>query len=448
MILFHGKILPDKELDRIMEGLQDFCIRAVEEQKLSAAKVIEACDVLSDRIRDGVYDEILQPLLEKGVFTEHQLEEAVTFFCRENLEYKYRTELGSLYRYPDVQNSSGRTLGKMECQTENPGDLQPPGYSGTVRRRLMPLGVLFHIAAGNAEGLPFYSVIEGLLMGNVNILKLPSADDGLSALLLQELMKINPDLVPYLTVFDIPSTNLEMLQKVGEMADAIVVWGGDEAIRAARSLAGAGTQIISWGHKLSFAYAVSDAPEEELRRLASHICVTNQLLCSSCQGIFADTEDMEAVELLGRRFLAVLEEEGRRYPQLHLGIRGKVGISLYNEELEAPVSRRKILRGKGVSVILAQDHTLELSYMFRNCWVKPLPRKEIVKALKPYRGYLQTVGLICPRTDRAYLEEQLFKAGVVRITDAGGMSDMVAGGGHDGEYPLRRYSRIVEVYKQ
>lgn len=39
----------------------------------------------------------------------------------------------------------------------------------------MPLGVLFHIAAGNAEALPAYSVAEGLLMGNVNLLKLPAA---------------------------------------------------------------------------------------------------------------------------------------------------------------------------------------------------------------------------------------------------------------------------------
>ncbi len=422
MILFNGRILPDKELDGVMEELQDFCIRAVEEQKISAPKVMEACAILSKRIQNGVYDEILRPLLTKGVFTEHQLEEAVAFFSRENLEYKYRTELGGLYGEPDVQDF--------------------------CRRRLMPLGILFHIAAGNAEGLPFYSVIEGLLVGNVNILKLPSADDGLSVLLLRELIKITPDLAPYITVFDIPSTNLEMLQMVGKMADAIVVWGGDKAIRAARNLADPGTQMISWGHKLSFAYAVPDAPEEELRRLAAHICATNQLLCSSCQGIFADTEDMEAVERLGRRFLSILEGESGRHPQLHLGIRGKVGISLYNEELEAPVSRRKILRGKGVSVILAQDRTLELSYMFRNCWVKPLPGKEIVKALKPYRGYLQTAGLICPEADRAYLEKQLLKAGVVRITDAGGMSELVAGGAHDGEYPLRRYSRVVEVYSK
>ena len=45
-----------------------------------------------------------------------------------------------------------------------------------------PLGVLLHIAAGNADGLPAFSVAEGLATGNINILKLPQADNGLIGL--------------------------------------------------------------------------------------------------------------------------------------------------------------------------------------------------------------------------------------------------------------------------
>ena len=55
-------------------------------------------------------------------------------------------------------------------------------------------------------------------------------------------------------VFDVPSTDLESLTVFARAADAVVVWGGDEAVRAARRLADPDTQVISWGHKLSFAY--------------------------------------------------------------------------------------------------------------------------------------------------------------------------------------------------
>lgn len=427
MILFNGQLLPDEQTEPVLKKLPALCIQTIAEREIKASRIIRACGVLSERIQNGGYDGFLRPLIEQGVFTRQQLEEAVQFFHRDHLEYKYRTELGDL-----IQN--------METLT-------PPGQKYTIRRQYMPLGILFHIAAGNAEGLPFYSVIEGLLAGNINLLKLPSKDDGLSVFLLQELIKLYPDIAPYISVFDIPSANPRLLKKLGHMADAVVVWGGDDAVRAVRNMADPQTQIISWGHKLSFAYAVPDAPEPEFRMLARHICETSQLLCSSCQGIFLDTEDLSAVKAAGTRFLTYLEEESARYPKPHLGIRGKISISLYNEELEAPASHRKVLRGNGVSVILSDDHKLERSYMYRNCWIKPLPRRDIVSALKPYRNHLQTAGLLCRSQDRPDLTRRLLKSGIVRITDAGGMSAMVTGGTHDGEYPLRRYGRIAEIYE-
>jgi len=238
---------------------------------------------------------------------------------------------------------------------------------------------------------------------------------------------------------------------LGDMADGIVVWGGDEAIRAVRSMADPATQIISWGHKLSFAYATeemfdgSEAHDRELTALAKHICETKQVLCSSCQGIFVDSEDESVVLAAGEHFLKILEEVSKSYPQESIGIRGKMSIALYNEELEAKDTGRKILRGNGVSVIVDSKQELTLSYMFKNCWVKSLPRKNIVRGLKGKRGYLQTVGLLCGKEERNELADLLVKAGVTRIAGSHDMSAMASGGCHDGEYPLRRYTRIVEV---
>ena len=92
-------------------------------------------------------------------------------------------------------------------------------------------------SASRRAGLPAYSVAEGLLAGNVNILKLPSMDQGASILLLKELTDLEPRLRDYVYVFDVPSTDLESLTVFARAADAVVVWGGDEAVRAARRLA-------------------------------------------------------------------------------------------------------------------------------------------------------------------------------------------------------------------
>lgn len=424
MILFDGKMLSDEALDSIMGQLEAYCIEGVSRRRDISEAVIEACGSLAERIQNGKYKAILEPLLARGIFTRQQLEEAIAFFDKENLRYKYQTELGYMKeQVNDLTNLSGIR----------------------IKRSYEPLGILFHIAAGNAEGLPFYSVIEGLLAGNINILKLPSVDDGLSILLLHELIQIQPELAAYICVLDISSTNLAVMKRLAELADGIVVWGSDEAIQAVRNLASPETQIISWGHKLSFAYVTKEAKEEELRALARHICETRQLLCSSCQGIFVDSEDAVAVLEFGERFLAILEQENRNYPEESVGIRGKSAISLYNEELEEQVTGKRVLRGRGVSVIVAMDQELELSYMFKNCWVKPLPRTEIIGALKRKKGHLQTVGLICREEERMELAELFIKAGVVRVNLAGDMSRTISGEAHDGEYPLRRYSKVIEI---
>lgn len=418
MILFEGKLYENSELDNIFEKLWDSCVRTIENRCDIAKLVIDACDRLAENIKGGKYDEIILPMLERGIFTKEQLKSAVAFFERANLQKKYDTELGVIKA------------------AEGEG------------KRIEPLGVLFHIAAGNAEGLPFYSVIEGMLAGNVNILKLPSMDDGLSVMLLSELVKEEPSLAGYVSVFDVPSTNIASLKFLSGLADAVVVWGSDEAVRAARTMADPQTQIISWGHKLSFAYVtpeIFDEPEnKELVALAKHICETRQLLCNSCQGIFVDSEDEEVILRAGEKFLGILEKVAAEFPPEPVGVRGKLSIAFYNEELEGDGSK-KLLRGKGVSVTVSNDSELELSHMFKNCWVKPLPRKNIVKELKGKRGHLQTVGLICGDAERKELTDILVRIGITRIAHGGDMAFTAPGAAHDGEYPLRRYTRIVDI---
>lgn len=436
MILFEGMLLPDEELDAVLDKLWGSCISTIEHREDIAELVIRACGTISEKVKNGAYNAILHPLIEKGTFTHEQLHEAISFFHEDNLRLKYEVELGNLKKtlnvLPEDSNISGLAV------TQNV-------YT--------PLGILFHIAAGNAEGLPFYSVLEGMLAGNVNILKLPSMDDGLSVLLLHEIVREAPELAPYVCVLDVPSTNLKVMKRLADMADGIVVWGGDEAVRAARTMADPSTQIISWGHKLSFAYITPEifldtdnkSYQNELYALARHICDTKQLLCSSCQGIFVDTEDETILLKAAEQFLHILDAVNLEFPEEAIGIRGKISISLYNEELEAPNTGRKILRGRGVSVIVAKDSELELSYLFKNCWIKALPRECILKQLKGKKGHLQTVGLVCAQEERKELAQLLAKTGITRIAHGGDMSHTAPGSAHDGEYPLRRYCKVVEI---
>lgn len=419
MILMHGEVINTELEDKYLSVLYDECIKTLNQPNpLTAEKVIAACDRLYRKAMRGEYDEIALPLLRMSDISYERFLDMAKLFSGEELEYKCRIELGEDYV----------NLPPLKCN---------------ITRKIYPLGILFHIAAGNVDGLPAYSVIEGLLTGNINILKLPAGDNGLSIRLLSELIKEEPDLKDYIYVFDVPSTDVKTLKVFAEIADGVVVWGGDEAVAAARSLADVTTKIIPWGHKLSFAYVTEQVTDEALYELALHICNTNQVLCSSCQGIFLDTNDAAVLAQFGRRFFAQLKRANAVKGKTDIGMRGKNTIRLYNDMLEQE-NDAIVLNEDGVSVIIKKDHELELSYLFRNVWVKALPHGDIITQLKKHKNHLQTCGLLCGEDERSMLADYLAKAGVVRITGSD-MSRMVAGEAHDGTYSLREYTRIVEV---
>ena len=384
---------------------------------LSTDIVINACDKLAGKVLNGDYDSIVNPFLNLFNISDSQFRDMVNLFSRNCLEYKCSIEL---------------------CDVEKIID-------GKILRKRYPLGVLLHIAAGNVDVLPAYSVIEGLLSGNVNILKLPMGDSGLSVKLLHELIKIEPVLTDYIYVFDVPSTETETLKELANLCDGVVVWGGDAAVKAARSMAEVDTKIIAWGHKLSFAYAELDASDEQLESLAQSICDTNQLLCSSCQGIFVDTPSKEEQRQFAQRFYEILKSVNQKSRPIDYGMKAKSAINLYNERLETHFTGNEVLYEDGVSVIICDDKALDLSYLYRNVWIKRLPLNEL-NTLKAYKNHLQTASVLTTNPEkRKTICSILALTGVVRITSPGNMSRMVCGEAHDGTYALREYSRIVET---
>ncbi len=428
MILAKGLRYPSEEQNRLLDGLEEELNHTLEKgMPPTPEAVIAACEALAAQALSGAFSAELAGLgFELGPLAE-QIREAAVLFSRESLEAKVKEELGPEFSTP-------RTL-------------LPPHETAPLTKRVRPLGVLFHIAAGNVDGLPAFSVVEGLLAGNINILKLPSADNGLSLRMLEELGKAVPELAPYIYVFDTPSDDLPAMKRMADLADGIVVWGGDEATTAVRALAKPGVKLIEWGHKLSFAYATpAGLTDEALSGLARHIMDTRQLLCSSCQTLFLDTGSWEEAEALSRRLLPLLEQAAADAAPLDVGSRAQVTLNLYTQTLEerAGHTPRRLLRGKGCSITLCGEGAPELSPQFGNLLVKLLPRTRLVATLRKEKEHLQTAGLICSPAEREGLTDLLFRAGVTRVTAPGTMSHTTALDAHDGDAPLRRYTRIVE----
>ena len=421
MILYQGKIYDNQKQDFFISKLRDDAYKTLSKQEyLDVNLVIDACDVLYSRVMNHYYDDIVYPLLNMMNIPIDMLDTYAKCFSKEGLQRKLEIELGDLLN------------GELDLDDNN-------------TRKMYPLGILFHIPAGNMDLLPAYSVIEGLLTGNINVLKLPSDDNGLSIKLLSELISIEPKLTEYIYVFDVPSTETETIKKLSDMCDATIVYGGDEVNRAARQFVDIHSSLIVWGHKISFSYVDENVQDVELVALAKSICQTNQLLCSSSQGIYVNTQSKEVLLNIAKRFCDILANESEKSKTMPLTMKAKNTLLAYNEKLEG--NEDNTFLKNGTSVYVKEDNNLTISQMFRNVWVKTLLKDDILKVLKPNKNVLQTVSVSENMDDFDDIVQKLSISGVNRITKLGDNSRMIPGEAHDGEYPLRRYVRIVERIK-
>lgn len=430
MNLVSGKIMSDSECDFVLEHIDEMLIETLRKPPLDVNLVINACDRIVKNI-DSL--DIVTKLPELGInpiLAEIYMERIAQMLSAEAIKARMRIELGENYDKP-------RTL--------------IYSHSGAAAlQTIVPLGVLFHITAGNVDGLPFISLLDGLLTGNINIVKLPKEEGGITVSLLEELFRVEPSLSEYVYVFDYSSKDIQAMGKLAAVADGVVVWGGDEAVSAVRRMSDPNTKVIEWGHKISFAYVTKGgARKSDLEKLAAHICITDQLFCSSCQGIFLDTDDMEAVHEFCEKFLPIFEKTCRDNP-ITLGpdadifIQAEVTLQNYHRQIENSGSDIRTYRDRNCSITAQPDSKLEPSIMYRNIWVKPLKRDNIIK-LRPYKSYLQTAALICTEEEHSELSQKLLQAGLVKISDGFEMSSYAFGEAHDGVFTLRCYTKVVSV---
>lgn len=415
----------------MFDGLKNEISLALAKPAPSCETVVAACDRLARTLSDEAHVPLLMKLNMAREKARWEIAEAKRVMSAPYLEARIRAECG-------------------EAGIPGRREYVPFGSADAVAEEWRPLGVILHICAGNADALPAYSVIEGLLTGNINLLKLPEGESGLSEGIIEALCHAEPALRERIHTFDIRSSEIEKLKALASLSDAVALWGSDAAVRAVRALAPPQTKLIEWGHRLSFAYVSPDAPDAFLRGVAHDMCFTRQLYCSSAQGIFVDTRNMPEVFRLAERFLPILEEEAAACPYpADVFTRAGLTFGLYADSLELGLAQAgktgKILRGKGFSVSVFEDSSLSASRQFGNCWVKPLPKEKIITALRPYAGYLQTVALHCPEADRMFIGNALFACGATRITDGYRMSEGYCAMPHDGVYPLTRYMKRVRV---
>jgi len=340
-----------------------------------------------------------------------------------------------------------------ELGTSTPFHLERTSMKEEHFESWMPLGTLVHIAPTNVFTVGVLCVIEGLLSGNINILKTSINQNQLPQLFFEALLKYDTLglLKPYIIILEVSSKENELLQCIINCADVVSAWGSEEAISSIRSMTPQGVRFVTWGHKISFAYFTKECfkDEESIYKVCEDICLLDQNACSSPQDVFIESDNFEELKQFAQTFANILEKVSHKTPRT-------TPSTPEQAEISTIVSIAKVEEALGLTYVIQDNNftwsviadtrsTLAVSPLYRTILIKPLLSKDIIATLHPMKSYLQTAALIAPTNRIVELSQKLFGAGCLRIREAGHMHDGYVGEPHDGVFALPSFMKKTSL---
>jgi phenylacetate-CoA ligase len=333
------------------------------------------------------------------------------------------------------------------------GDWKYAAESGTAFS-WQPLGTVLHILSGNVFTVAAGSLAAGLITGNINIFKMSSQELLFLPKLIESLVECDSEgiVAQSLAVLDFSSAEAEVTAEFKKLVDGIVVWGGEEAVKAYRSDLPARTRLIVFGPRLSIAVVTAQGLKEKgidhiADKLAAEIAIWDQNACTAPQVCFVEGKE-RAMEL-ARELGASLEKVSSTLPAGEMDFETAVEIRKLRTIFEMAAARGEgglfeSSRGLEWTVMVDHDPTIEPSPLHRTIRVIPYDKvDDILESIEALRGYLQTVGLTAGAGERSLLYRRLAECGALRIVEPGQMSEGEIDDPHDGAYDLPLFATIV-----
>jgi hypothetical protein len=309
-----------------------------------------------------------------------------------------------------------------------------------------------HIFSGNVPGLPVWSLICGLLVKAASFGKTASGEPLLPALFAASLAEVDPDLARCLAVGYWPGGATDLEEVAFARADAVIAYGGDQAIAALRGRVPARARHLTYGHRLSFGViareTLTSSGEADLAaRAAADVATFDQQGCVSPHLFYVEGGGERSSRDFAQALAGALEEAERRLPRGRLTLGATTAIQTLRDVAE--------LRGAEVwaspggtawTVVHDTEPTFTPSCLNRTVWVKPVPDlADLPALLAPVKAYLQTAGVAAGTERLARLADALGRLGVSRLCPLGQMAFPPFAWHHDGRGNLIDLLRFSDV---
>lgn len=323
-----------------------------------------------------------------------------------------------------------------------------------AQRRVFALGpeLTAHIFAGNVPGVAVTSLVRALLLKSPSFGKTAADEPVLPVLFANALASVDPELAAAIHVTYWPGGSGTLEATLLSRAEAVVVYGGDDAVRSIQQHMAPGQRLVVHGPRLSLGIVGPAAIlEKTARDVARAVAVFDQQGCVSPHAVYVISPTPDAApafaQLVAARFREIAAElpRGRLTP----GEAAAIQDARAHAEFRAIDGHRvQVMAGADLSytVIYDADPAFQRSCLNRVLFVKPAESiSQVMALLSPHRRFLQSVALEgFAGNDAADLARRLGSGGATRITSFAALPWPPAEWHHDGNGPLCELIRWVD----
>ena len=312
------------------------------------------------------------------------------------------------------------------------------GFKGRVH--YAPLGKLLHISASNiALGL-IDSMIMGVLSKNINIVKYSDITSDIVFELQNSLEKYAPRIHSLVCFFKYRGGDKTIEKQLFNLVDAVIIWGGEEAIGNVKENLDYSKKLITHGPKISFHVITQKGLEDlDYSQVVKDITFYNQQACSSSQNIYLEAS-IDRKKFLSELKNAWFYTRENLDPNEYVEFLKEKQLDLYQEFL----GQTPGIFTKDMSASLSSHNFPEPTALNGSVKIKSFDSLNGLKrSLNDFRFYLQSCGLETGVNERDQYAIALSQVGVSRFCRAGEMLEGTLGAPHDGEFNLMSLTTIV-----
>ncbi|WIW90093.1 acyl-CoA reductase (plasmid) [Sphingobium sp. V4] len=305
---------------------------------------------------------------------------------------------------------------------------------------------MVHMLAGNSPTGCISSIAQGALVKAVNLFKMPSSDPFTCVAMLRTMADVDPNHPVVKSMSAVywrgGDTRIEGALYRPQYFDKIVAWGGGDAIRNVIQYIGPGLQMVSFDPKTSIsmigaeAFVSPDVIEQVAQAAAIDVATMNQEACLASRFLFVEGE-RAGIET----FCARLQEQ--------LGIDRETASAIGQpppREVRDEIEMRQMMgddckvwgKPDGRGLVILTDEPVDFHPSNKTANVVHIASLD--DAIAHVNVATQTIGVYPPER-KAALRDRLASAGAQRVVRLGGAAKHVAGGTHDGMFPMQHLVR-------